>query len=184
VGKVALVVAALIGLLAAAAVGFTLTKPGGWQKFESKEGRFKADMPGRVNPTPQTRTMSVGINPVTVTTYRAEQKRLGRVIESAEVSYADLPAAPDADGVPKILAVFANGIRQESGHEEIDRRTVSVDGHIGIGFVLEIGGRDRVVYHMAIVGKRVYVLAVAGSHRYGLDYPRVKRFIESVKFIE
>ena len=179
--KIALVLAVLMGLLAAGAVAFTVANPGGWTPLKPKGAGFEIDMPGRVNPNPRTKTVTALFKPVQVVSHLSERKRLGQVVESAEVSYADLPAAPDPAGIPPLLSIFANQKKEEPGYVEIERRTGTLGGKPSLIVLIEVNGRDRIVYQLTIKDKRFFSLAIAGKG-FTIDHARVKKFFESFHF--
>jgi hypothetical protein len=141
-------------------------------------------MPGRVEPGPQKKTLTGGVQPLTMTTFTSEAKRFGVRIESAEVSYTDLPAVPDEKGVPQLLAVFANVIRQDSGHAEKERRPATLGGRPSLIFRLEVNDRNQIIYQLTIKGARLYILAIAGNSRYSINHVRVQRFFKSFEFTD
>src|SRR5262245_11586763 len=138
IGKVAFLTAALVGLLAAGGVAFTLANPVGWHRFQPDGGGFSVEMPGRINPKPQPKRIDWGLNPLTVTSYTAERQGIGRAGESAEVSYAELGVAPDPVTFPVVLSVFANMVRLEPGHRELERRKATLDGQPSILVLVEV----------------------------------------------
>jgi hypothetical protein len=182
IGKVAFITAAMVALLAAGGVALTLTNPGGWHRLQPPGGGFTVDMPGRINPTPQTTTITAGLNPLKATSYTSERAAFGRVGMSAEVRYADLGVAPDPAAVPVILTVFANIIRQEAGHVEIKRQSATLDGAPGLMVLVEVEKKNRVVYQLAVKDKRLFILALAGDSRLAIDGPAAKRFFGSFHF--
>jgi len=184
VGKVAFITAAMIGLLAAGGVALTLSNPTGWHPLHPDGAGFTVDMPGRVNPTPRTKTLTDGLNPLKVTAYTSERGALGRPGESAEVSFAELGVAPDEKSVPVLLTVFANGFRQEPGHQELKREKATLDGVLSLVVLVEVERKSRVVYQLTIKDKRLYILALAGGPKLAIDGPTAKRFFGSFHFTD
>lgn len=181
VGRIALVVAVMVGLLAAGAVAFTVSNPSGTTRLSPEGAGFEVQMPGRLNPTPRTKAIDNRGIPISVTSYVSERKTIWRVVESAEVSYADLAVAPDKDTLPTVLGIFANSLRQKDGHVEMERRTGTLGGRPSVAVLFNVHSQDRVVYQLTIRDRRLFVLAIAGKG-YSIDHVRVKRFFASFQF--
>jgi hypothetical protein len=181
VGKVAFITATMIGLLAAGGVALTLSNPGGWHPLRPPGGGFTVDLPGRIN-QPQTEMLIGGPNPLTVTTYTSDRGALGRAGESARVQFGDLSVVPDEETVPALLSVFANVVRREPDHNVIQRQPAKLDGTKSLVVLTEGEKKDRRIYQLAIKGKRLYILAIAGGPKLEIDGQTAKRFFGSFQF--
>ncbi|HEY2785341.1 MAG TPA: hypothetical protein VGJ05_10225 [Fimbriiglobus sp.] len=177
-GKVAFTLAVLGGLIAAGAVAFTVSNSGGWTHLLPPGAGFEIDMPGRVNPIPKVKTVSFLGRPLQVVSSVSERKSFGRVVESAEASYCDMPFVPPGLGIPPILDMFANTIGREPGRQVLERRAAVLDGMRSLIVLVDVNRRDRIVYQLAIRGKRLFILAIAGKG-YSVDNARVKKYFNS-----
>jgi hypothetical protein len=74
--------------------------------------------------------------------------------------------------------MFANTIGREPGRQVLERRAAVLDGMRSLIVLVDVNRRDRIVYQLAIRGKRLFILAIAGKG-YSVDNARVKKYFNS-----
>jgi hypothetical protein len=149
--------------------------PEGWQTVTSKEGKFKAAMPGKTSEKKQQVKTATG--QLNVTLVIAD----GRKDSNFVVSFTDYPEADLKKGaVKKRLDQARDGAVSSAGGKIKEERDVKLKTHAGRHLVIEKDGDVIARMRLFLVDRRLYQVMVLG------DAPAkdVETFLSSFELIE
>ncbi len=159
------------------AVAHSSPDAGGWRVFESSEGRFRVDMPGKPVETTETRSTIVG----SLTGYRFE-------FEQGEsfflVEFRDLPRVATLFMSSKSLVEqAADGLLEYAKGPVLRNEEITVDGEPARALRYTVTNRNNQTARARVIlaDRRLY-LVIAGVPDHVGEKARATRFLDSFEF--
>ncbi len=150
-----------------------------WTKLEPSEGRFRAVMPTKAEPTVSEVNSAAGKIPVY--TFSSANK-----IGSFMLSYADYPnAASTPANEQSVLDGVRNGVLRGTKSTLLVETNLTLNGHPGreMKTTRMIEGTEMIFsWRLFLVGRRLYQLAV-GTTKADSESPEIKKFFTSFELI-